>query len=436
MDLKNSFEIQQNAAIQLKNFVNKFWKYTEDTNINITIKYEDDEKIIIIPEQDKAFIRNNIFEAFLSNENKLIRKQYSECIKKIAKYELKDKFEFIIDKIIECFISGIDNKIFTGIIIFYNIAKVYSFESGDLKKPYIHALYKTHDYLINFIPGLLENFENEKACLIIYYIIKTYFLSGSYNLDKIILKVENIEKWLLVLISILEKQYSGDLIRKTEKTEEIKILNENVYWKIKGYCMKIFNNFYCKHSFAGKIHNDCKAEFSNIIKDKYSEKFFDCYMKILHKSKEEFIPDQLGGFIFRFFSELVSNNHLLNKIDENLDTILKEYLIQSTFLKMEEIELWKNDVKSYLMRNFNFLESFKTCRNNALKFANELCKHKRKIGSHKKEKFPVYFEMVYKFFVNVLEIYDDQIKNNKPTDFRIKEAVLYIIENICSSINE
>jgi len=103
---------------------------------------------------------------------------------------------------------------------------------------------------------------------------------------------------------------------------------------------------------------------------------------------------------------------------------------------MEEIELWKNDVKTYLMKNFNFLEGFKTRRNNAMKFANELCKHKRRISSSKKEKIPVYFDTVYKFFVNVLEVFDDQIKNNKPADFRIKESVLYIVENVCASISE
>jgi len=437
-DPKNAFEIQQNAAIQLKNFV-KLWKFTEDTNINLTLKYEEDEKIIIIPEQDKAFLRNNIFEAFLTNENKLIRKQYSECIKKIAKYEMKNKFKFIIDKIIGCFESGIDDKIFAGIIIFYNIAKVFSFESGDLKDPYMQAFYKTHDYLINFIPGLLENFENEKACLIIYYIIKTYFLSSTLTLDSIILKAENVEKWLSVLIAILEKKYSGDLIKKTEKPEEIKILSENVYWKIKCYCMKIFNNFYSKYSYVGRIQNDSKAEFANIIRNKFAEKFFNVYLKVLYESKEDFIPDLLGGYIFRFFSELLSNAHLINKIEEYLDTILKEFLIQSVFMKMEEIELWKTDVKSYLLKNFNFLEGFKSRRNNAMKFANELCRHKRKIegaNANKKEKIPLYFDTVYKFFVNVLEVYDDQIKNNKPTDFRIKEAVLYIVENVCASISE
>ena len=60
------------------------------------MRFEEEEKIIIISEEDKHQIRFNIFDAFLSNKNKLIRKQFSECIKKISKFELGNKFSFVI----------------------------------------------------------------------------------------------------------------------------------------------------------------------------------------------------------------------------------------------------------------------------------------------------------------------------------------------------
>lgn len=433
-DIQNSFEIQQNAAIQLKNFVTKFWKFTENHQKNLSFRYEEDEKIIIIPSEDKSYIRNNILEAVFANQNKLIRKQYSECIKKISLYELGKDFNFIINRIEECFNSGNEDKIFAAIFVFSNIAKVFSFESGDIATPYENAFIKMHDYLINFLPHLLDNFENEKACYIAYYILKIYYLSSTRKLGLIIKSKENANKWLLVLLSILEKKYKGDLIKKSEKPEEIKILCDNIYWKIKIFSIKIFNNFYTKYAFLGRNDDTLLQDFSKLIKEIYSEKFFNLFLKILYSSKEEFIPDLLGGFIFRFFSDAISNNHLLDKINENIENILKDYLIQSIFLRMEDIELWKNDVKSYLMKQFNFLEGFNSLRNNAIKFTNELCKFRKlnKIG--KKEKTPLYFDNLYKFFVSVLEVYSDQIKNGVQTDFRIKEAVFSIIENISEII--
>ena len=295
-----------------------------------------------------------------------------------------------------------------------------------------------HDYFINFLPHLLNNFENEKACFIAYYIIKIYFLSSKKKLDSIIISYENANKWLYTLLSILEKKYKGELIKKTEKPEEIKILSENIFWKIKIYSMKIFNNFYTKYAYMGRSQDKLLEDFSKLIKEIYSEKFFDLYLNILYSSKEEFIPDNIGGYIFRFFSDAISNNHtsIIEKININLDIILKDYLIQSVFLRMEDIELWKNDVKSFLIKQFNFLDGFHSARNNAVKFINELCKYKKINANGKKEKIPFYFENLYKFFVSVLEVYNEHIKNGIQTDFRIKEAVLCIIEKISEHILE
>jgi hypothetical protein len=347
-------------------------------------------------------------------------------------------FNFIINKIEDCFNSRDDEKIYAGIIVFCNIAKVFSFESGDIVEPYIKAFNRMHDYFINFLPHLLNNFENEKACYIAYYIIKIYHLSSTRKIDVIIRSSENANNWLFVLLSILEKKYTGELIKKTEKPEEIKILSDNIFWKIKIYSMKIINNFYTKYAYMGKSQHKLLEDFSKLIRENYSEKFFDLYLKILYSSKEEFIPDFIGGYIFRFFSDAISNNHsiIIEKINLNLEIILKDYLIQSVFLLMEDIELWKNDVKSYLIKQFNFFDGFNSLRNNAIKFTNELCKYKKINSNGKKEKIPFYFENLYKFFVSVLEVYNDHIKNGVQTDFRIKEAVLSIIEKMSEHIIE
>lgn len=416
----------------------KNWKFTEDHKKNLSFLYEEDEKIIVINPEDKAYIRNNILEAVLVNQNKLIRKQYSECIKKISLYELGKEFSFIINNIEECFNSNNEDKIYGAIIIFYNIAKAFSYESGDIIIPYIKAFNRMHDYFINFLPHLLNNFENEKACYIAYYIIKIYYLSTTRKLDDVIKNTENAQKWFFVLQTILEKKYKGDLVKKTEKTEEIKILNENIFWKIKIFAMKIFNNFYTKYTYVGKFGDKSLESFSLLIRDVYSEKFFDIYLNILYSSKEEFIPDIMGGYIFRYYSDIITNNHnaIIDRLNINLEVILKDYLIQSVFLKMEDIELWKNDVKSFLLKQFNFLEGFNSLRSNAIKFTRCLCKYRKSDVNGRKEKVPYYFENLYKFFVSVLEVYNDHIKNGVQTDFRIKEAVLTIIENISEFILE
>lgn len=435
IDSSAPFAIQQNAAIQLKNLVCKNWKFGNDMELNLAMRFEDDEKIIVISDADKESIRNNIFNAFLLNSNKLIRKQFCECIKKICKFELGNKFSFVIDNIISCFTSGDDSKIFAGVIIFYNISKLYSVESGDYKLPYTSAFLKLHDFLMNFILTLLDKFENPEACYIIYKIIKIYFLSTQTDLNDLITNPTNLEKWMKVLLYILEKKYTGDLIKKSNDSAEIKFLEKNIYWKIKIYAMKIFNIAYYKHSHKSKAKDPKMKEYSSQITNVYAEKFFDVSLNALFASKNEFIPDSLGCAIYKFFADLVTKNHLIAKIEANLEIILKDYIIQSAFLRKEDVELWKHDMKDFILKEFDIVEWYDSERQGALKFLKELSVYKRKVNK-KKEKFPAYFELIFKFLVTVLETYENQVKTGHHPDYRIKEATLYLIENLEEQISK
>lgn len=435
IDSSAPFAIQQNAAIQLKNLVCKNWKFGSNIELNLAMRFEDDEKIIVISDADKESIRNNIFNAFLLNSNKLIRKQLCECIKKICKFELGNKFAFVIDNIVSCFTSGEDSKIFAGVVIFYNISKLYSVESGEYKIPYTNAFLKLHDFLMNFILTLLDKFENPEACFIIYKIIKIYFLSTQTDINDLITNPLNLEKWMKVLLYILEKKYSGDLIKKTNDSSETKFLEKNFYWKIKIYAMKIFKIAYFKHSHKSKGKDPKMKEYSNSITNVYAEKFFDVSLKSLFDSKAEFIPDSLGCAIYKFFADLVSKSHLIEKIEANLENILKDYIIQSAFLRKEDVELWKHDMKDFIMKEFDVVEWYDSERQGALKFLKELSIYKRKVNK-KKEKFPAYFEIVFKFLVTVLETYENQVKTGHHPDYRIKEATLYLTENLEEQISK
>ena len=155
-DSTTPFGVQQNALIQLKNIICKNWKYGSDAELNKSLRFEEEDKIIIINEEEKDHIRKNIFNTYTALTKKLLRKQLSECIRKISKLELSDKFAFIIDEIISSFSSGEDNKIFAGIEVFYHISRIYSFESENYKMPYLNAFNRLNDHLLNFAVGLVD----------------------------------------------------------------------------------------------------------------------------------------------------------------------------------------------------------------------------------------------------------------------------------------
>ena len=120
--------ISLNAAIQLKNYINSYWKYTNDPNINEQLCF-DNEQIIIISEEDKNFIKNNILEGvvyIVEKENLQVLKQFNQCVKKILQldYDKIWKNNFV-ECIIKCFDSHDQKIIYAGIMLLYQLSKIY-----------------------------------------------------------------------------------------------------------------------------------------------------------------------------------------------------------------------------------------------------------------------------------------------------------------------
>ena len=75
-----TLDIKQNAAIQLKNFVHSFWKFGENSEINKSLRFDDDEPMIVgdnrrvmVDNNDPKIIRSkNIVLIPVNNEPVLV----------------------------------------------------------------------------------------------------------------------------------------------------------------------------------------------------------------------------------------------------------------------------------------------------------------------------------------------------------------------------
>merc|ERR1712151_1282622 len=65
-----SFGVQQNAVIQLKNVITRNWEYGSNSELNKSLRFEEDQEIIIINDEEKDFIRKNIFNSYSLITNK------------------------------------------------------------------------------------------------------------------------------------------------------------------------------------------------------------------------------------------------------------------------------------------------------------------------------------------------------------------------------
>ena len=158
---KFSNDVSLNASIQLKNYINSYWKYGDDPKYNESLTF-DKEQIIVISNEDKNYIRQNILEGVIyivGKENVKILKQFNQCVKKILKSDYKNIWSnAFVDCIIKCFNSQNQKIIYAGIMLLYQLSKIYQFE--DKQKEYNEVLIKIFFKSFQItIPDLLKTEE-------------------------------------------------------------------------------------------------------------------------------------------------------------------------------------------------------------------------------------------------------------------------------------
>ena len=206
--------MELNAAIQLKNFILANWKFSDDHNLNKNLVF-DDEQIIVISEDDKAYLRNNILDAavFAVNiENLKILKQLNQSIKKILKFDFQKLWkDTYINKICQCFESGDQKKIYAGIILLHQVSKIFEFEDDKNQSLYNEQLLKLNPFLLNILSEC-RDLNVPIQAQFGYKILKIFFKSFQGALPQVFTKEEIFDKWSSFILSVLQTAISEEYI--------------------------------------------------------------------------------------------------------------------------------------------------------------------------------------------------------------------------------
>ena len=121
------------AAVQLGTLVEYHWKYRDDAQAKIIsvpgFNY------IIIPEEDKQMVRDNIVIKMYQMENRAVIKQYLRAITTISRFDYPDKWESLLTRdIAQALGSKEDRGILTGLMALFCVCKKYEFELDDVRE--------------------------------------------------------------------------------------------------------------------------------------------------------------------------------------------------------------------------------------------------------------------------------------------------------------
>ena len=446
MDKTNQIQddIKLNASIQLKNIIRQYWKFNEGKD-NSSLIFNEEKPITIISNEDKHFIRYNIFDAiFLSinMDNIRIMKQLNQCIKHILNFDFETIINFkeiLSKKISEFFKSNYPKNVYCGIIILYQLSKIYEFENNERKKIYIDFFLSNsiNSSLLNIF-SQCSDINNETQAMFANKIIKIYFknLTHGTNLNLIYFEnsIQNFDKFLSLCIFIIQTLINN---------------NNVIVWKSKYISYKLIESI-LKKFFKNVQNKKINNEIENYIYNDLSEKIYKTLKTIYINVKEtpKYANTQCKCLLYKIFTffiykrhELICQDILLLFINNN------EMLMQCVYDSMiteENINLFFSDPKAYINNSIEIDNNYGTIRNSTYHLLYAIMQYKENNNK-------CLFFNLYELLTDILsnnekdvivenENLSNLLKQNKNSlsdisfikHSLIKESILFILQNVNS----
>lgn len=431
---KYADEVSLNAVIQLKNFIFANWKFTNDQMKNKSLVFDEDDIIIIINDQDKEYIKQNIIDAIIfavDTENVRVLKQLNQCAKKILYFDFENgwKENFFL-KIETCFKSGNQKKIYAGILLLHQVSKVYEFESKEKMQIYSNELVKVNDYLLNVL-GQCEDLNNPIQAQFSYKILKIFFKCFQGSIPEFLCEDETYGKWSNSIIKVMQFQIAQNNMEN----------QNNIFWKLKKIAFQTITRIYQKHTLVA--HD----KFSELLTDKYGPMYF-AVIKTIYTTpnNSNYINDNCLHFIYSFLTYVIQKKKMAeNVIEIFLNDTQREQLIKDAMMTKDEILLWVNEPKTYISNYIDDIGKCITKKYSVAKLVDHMINYRESGQKKQKKNPPKYFNSFLTYFTSILEmntpkqIEENQLIQNSQNAANftiesishnlIKEAVMYLISS-------
>ena len=368
-----SEDVILSAAIQLKNYINSYWRFGPNPEYNKSLCFNNDEKIIVISDEDKNFIRNKILEAVIfivDKENVKVLKQFNQCVKKILKFDYKTRWkDAFVDCLIKCFNSNNQKIIYAGIMLFYQLSKLYQYEDENNLKVYNEVLIKINDRILFFM-NECKNINNNVEAMVMYKLIKIFFKSFQGNMPELLQTEDIFNKYSECIVHIiktpLNQQYVDD--------------RNNIYWKLKRICFQTLTRIIQKYT---NLSNRKKNDFQKILHNKYIKIYLEIFTVIYknHNNNKCYADDYCKAMIYNFYCYILDKKQfkeVIIKLFMENDDLLEE-IIKDCYMPKEDLEMWVTDPKNYIAQKSEEINFLNNKRYRAYKLVNALlnCKDKK-----------------------------------------------------------
>ena len=232
--LNLNLDIRQLSLVLLKNFIKRYWKENQDRSLENSSIGDN----FIINEQEKLFLKENIFLFLCKSSSKQLMSQVEEIIGIIGESEFPSQWQQIIPQIKEGLNSKLEIPTIAALNSIYRLSKIYQYRIGQKREPLKIIINEFLPILLNLTSTLNLQEIDEKKAIYLRPIFKTILSSLQMDLPELFRNMKIIESWINIEQTIMNSVLPSELEIFTEEDEVISTRIKFKSWQLKKTIMR------------------------------------------------------------------------------------------------------------------------------------------------------------------------------------------------------
>ena len=333
--------------------------------------------------------------------------------------------------------AGDRESVYAGLQGLFALTARFEFELDEDRDPLHEIIRESFSHLGSLVGQMLDHKNDADALYMLHLICKVFYVSNQLQMSPYLMDAENLDPWIHFFKTILDLPCPPDLSSSTEDPAEIDRREKHIFWKIKGITAKLTYRAFVKYGNPSLVEEKPEIQaFSSKFSLNFNVPLLESHLTNLLNRRSAFVGAKALNFAIKFTSASTKLANTMEKLKPFVQLILHDTVVPILYVTTRDLEQFETEPIEYIRAQYDFQETLFQPKNQIQDLMCYLCKYssiKKKKGKKKAPK-PDYLGGFLQFALDNLNTYATNLQAGTPTDWRIKEALMFAIGTIRDEI--
>ncbi|EQC39584.1 hypothetical protein SDRG_03018 [Saprolegnia diclina VS20] len=330
-------EIQQAAAILLKNLIQGHWGHDSDCHPV--------EPEAVFPDADKDEYRKFILQGLFDSHVNSIQNLMVESVNIIARQDFPERWPTLIEDIRATLQCGDPHRICNALLALRKVVKIYEYKPPTQRETLNVIVVATFPLLRTMLQQLLSN-PSIEAGHMVHLICKIFWSCVQCTLPPY-LTTEEMTGWMELLKTLMSKpmpELPGPTSPDDEETR-----HRHPWWKAKKWGIQIISRFYT--SWGNPKHATASQEMATFFRSTIAPHLLVSVLETLAlRPQGHFCPDRVVQLCLVYLQEAIISGASYQQLLPHLDFVLFKVLHPVMCLTPSDLAVYEADPQEYVRR--------------------------------------------------------------------------------------